>query len=116
MFKDHKKLNERDIVYKLILTYPNSISIEVGYGDSARLNFVETVSSFADHIINDFTESEQKRYFGACFKDADECERYLTNYMHSLNEMCQGWIDENYYVVDGELYYKVDDEEDDIVI
>ena len=91
-------MNEEEIVKKLINTYPNSISVTIEYNRWPKLDFVETVDNFAENIMNDFDSKEN-------------CARYLATYMHSINELCQEWIDDNYYVVDGELYY--DGEEED---
>ena len=104
-------MNEEEIVKKLINTYPNSISVTIEYNRWPKLDFVETVDNFAENIMNDFDSNRQKYHFGTVFDNKESCARYLATYMHSINELCQEWIDDNYYVVDGELYY--DGEEED---
>ena len=101
------------IVKKLIHTYPNSISITIAYNKWPQLNFVETVDNFAENIMNDFDENMQKYHFGQVFENKDQCVRFLATYMHSINELCQDWIDENYYAEDGELYSYAEESEDD---
>ena len=61
--------------------------------------------------MNDFDTNRQKYHFGTSFENKESCVRYLATYMHNINELCQEWIDDNYYVVDGELYYNGEEED-----
>lgn len=105
-------MKEEELVKKLINTYPNSVSVTIEYNKWPRLDFVETVDNFAEDIIRDFDENRQKYHFGRTFENAQDCSRFLATYMHSINEICQDWIDDKYYVEDGELYVYDEESED----
>lgn len=104
-------IDEAAIVRKLINTYPNSVAVTVEYNNWPRLDFVETVDNFAEDIMRDFDTNRQIYHFGVSFENKEDCARYLATYLHSINEICQAWIEDNYYVEDGDLYY--DGEEED---
>jgi hypothetical protein len=105
-------LSEKEIVKKLIGSYPNCIETIAIYGASTPgVDFVSTVDNFAERIIKDFDKNRQKYYFGVMFENQQDCARYLASYMHDLYEECQNFVDENYYTENGEIYY-YDEEED----
>lgn len=104
--------SEEDLVKKLIHTYPNSVAVTIEYNNWPKLDFVETVDNFAERIMEDFDMNRQKYHFGVTFENKEDCVRYLASHMHSINEICQEWIEDNYYVKDGELYYSEEDEDD----
>lgn len=104
--------NELDIVKKLVHTFPDSIAVSVEY-DYPKLDFVETVDRLAERVMEEFDMNRQKYHFATIFENKEDCARFLASYLYSLAEYCQEWIDDNYYVVDGELYLKNDIEDDD---
>lgn len=108
-----KIANESELVKKLINAYPDSIAVTVEYGTSPKLDFVETIDRLADNVMSDFDINRQKFHFATVFENKEECARYLATYLYSIAEMAQEWIDENYYVQDGELYFCDDDDENE---
>lgn len=105
-------MDDEKIVKKLLSTYPDSVAVTIEYNKWPKLDFVETVDNFAEDIMNDFDVNRQKYHFGTTFENKEDCTRFLARYMHSINEICQNWIDENYFVEDGELYYNEEDEDE----
>lgn len=108
-----KIADERELVKKLIQAYPDAISVSVEYNRFPKLEFVETVDRFAEKIMQDFDINRQKYHFATAFENKEECARYLATYLYSIVELCQEWIDENYYVEDGDLYYNDNVEDED---
>lgn len=72
------------ICERLINTYPDSIV----YDEDNGLDFEETVTNFASHIVNDFDFKRQKYYFGYTFENEDQCYKWIMNYLLPLYEMC----------------------------
>lgn len=82
-------LTPRELVEKLVSTYPDSI--EDVDGD---LNFEATCENLADCILRDFDPGRQKYYFLREFTGRTDCIRYLRNELQDLVELCQEFIDE----------------------
>ena len=99
-------MTEKEIVKKLVGTYPNSIvPIALNYGGCA-VDFVSTVDNFAADIMRDFDAGRQKYYFNIVFENVEDCARYIARYLHDLEEACQTFVDETYDVdTDGEICY-----------
>lgn len=105
-------MTEKEIVKKLVGTYPNSIvPVPLTYGRCA-VDFVSTVENFAIDIMRDFDTGRQNYYFNRTFENVEDCSRYLATYLHDLEEACQDFVDETFDVdTDGEVCYL--GEEDD---
>ena len=105
-------MTEKEIVKKLVGTYPNSIVPVALTCGRCAVDFVNTVDNFAADIMRDFDEGRQKYYFNRTFENVEDCSRYIATYLHDLEEACQEFVDETYDVdTDGEIYYfELDDE------
>lgn len=105
-------MTEKEIVKKLVGTYPNSIVPVALTCGKCAVDFVSTVDNFAADIMRDFDAGRQKYYFNRTFENVEDCSRYIATYLHDLEEACQEFVDETYDVdTDGEIYYfELDDE------
>ena len=106
-------MTEKEIVKKLVGTYPNSIvPVALSYGRCA-VDFVNTVDNFAADVMRDFDAGRQKYYFDRTFENVEDCSRYLVTYLHDLEEVCQDFVDDTYDVdSDGEICYLGVEDED----
>ena len=106
-------MTEKEIVNKLVGTYPNDIvPIGLPYG-GLTVDFVETVDNLSVSIMRDFDANRQKYYFGVSFESPEDCARHLATYLHDLRDRCQEFVDETFIVdTDGEIaYFGEDDDE-----
>ena len=105
-------MTEKDIVKKLVGTYPNSIvPIGTSYGHVA-VDFVNTVDNFAADIMRDFDNGRQNYYFNTTFDSVEDCAKYIARYLHDLEEACQEFVDNTYDIdTDGEICYLGEEDE-----
>lgn len=106
-------MTEKEIVDKLIATYPDAIVPIPVYSSGVGVDFVATVDNFSMYIMKDFDKNRQKYYFGVQFESPEDCARHLAGYLHSLSEACQDFVDDTFMLdTDGEIAY-IGVEEDD---
>jgi hypothetical protein len=80
MAKKAKKMIQENLVKRLINTYTDCVVTDY----EGELDFEETIFNFANRIINDMKDTQQKSVFGKVFESCEECYDYLENNVPSL--------------------------------
>ena len=85
--KTDKKMIQTNLINRLVNTYPDSIVTEDG-----NLCFEETVYNFAQDLVDNMPESQQKSALGQVFKSYDELFNHLITYFPDMRYMLERQI------------------------
>ena len=88
MTKKAKTMIQENLVKRLINTYTECVVTD----DEGELDFEETIFNFANRIINDMKDTQQKSVFGKVFGSCEECYDYLENNVPSLRHSLELFV------------------------
>ena len=90
MAKTSKTMIQENLVKRLINTYTECVVIDY----EGELDFEETIFNFANRIINDMKDTQQKSVFGKVFENCEECYDYLENNVPSLRHSLELFVND----------------------
>ena len=90
MAKTSKTMIQENLVKRLINTYTECVVTD----DEGELDFEETIFNFANRIINDMKDTQQKSVFGKVFENCEECYDYLKNNVPSLRHSLELFVND----------------------
>ena len=82
-------LNKERIAERLVNSYPDAIV----YDERFILDFEETVSNFAERVVDSMSIYQMSMIFGRYFNTVKDCEDFLLSNIDTIYEYCDAYLD-----------------------